>query len=208
MRDELVQYIVVGPHVLHEQVAADVALASVGRMLATGTDHGTWPEYLAGEAIAKRVKRCNRTTWEQIAGLEGAYVHGSAIAFDPMLGEDVPDLVHKAAASHFDRERSDEPAPRFGPGRWIIADQGLAMTTGKTAAQAAHALMIAVLDGATGPGPVDDVRFIDLPTEDFRNAKQRAVAVVEVHDAGRSEVEPGANTACFVVVEGQGLDSA
>ena len=208
MRDELVQYIVVGPQALHEQVVADVALASVGRMLATGVDQGTWPDFL-DEAIAKRVKRCNQTKWNQIAALPGAYVHGCAIAFDPLTWEDVPELVRKAAASHFDRERSAPPAEQIGgPGRWVIADAGLAMTTGKTAAQAAHALMLAILDGVAGsdpegmgPGVLDHVHFADLTTEGFLAATQRASVIVEVEDAGRSEVEPGTRTACFVVIE-------
>lgn len=208
MRDELVQYIVVGPQALHEQVVAGVALASVGRMLATGIDHGTWPDFLA-EAIAKRVKRCNRTKWDQIVALPGAYVYGCAIAFDPLHWEDVPELVRKAAASHFDRERSGPPAGQIGPGRWVIADAGLGMTTGKTAAQAAHALMLAVLDGVTGSDPaedlrpesLDDIRFADLTTAGFLAATQRASVVVEVEDAGRSEVEPGTTTACFVIIE-------
>ncbi|SDB82672.1 hypothetical protein GA0111570_10431 [Raineyella antarctica] len=200
MRDELVQYIVVGPHATHEEVVADVMYASVGRMLATGTDHGTWPDFL-DEAIAKRVKRCNRTKWGQVAALPGAYVHGCAIAFDPMLGDDVPDLVHKAAASHFDRERAGGPAAPLAPGRWVIADAGLGMTTGKTAAQAAHALMLAVLEDVAGPDPVGHVRFVDLASDDFRATIDGSSTVVEVEDAGRSEVEPGANTACFVVVD-------
>lgn len=200
MRDELVQYIVVGPHTSHEEVVADVAYASVGRMLATGSDHGTWPDFL-DEAIAKRVKRCNRTKWDQVAALPGAYVHGCAIAFDPMPGSDVPDLVHKAAASHFDRERAGGPAAPLGPGRWVVTDAGLGMTTGKTAAQAAHALMLAVLEGMAGPEPIEHVRFADLAPGDFGATIARASMVVEVQDAGRSEVEPGANTACFVVID-------
>lgn len=207
MRDELVQYIVVAPHALHEEVVADVALASVGRMLVTGVDNGTWPDYL-GEAIAKRVKRCNRTKWDRIAALPGAYVQGCAIAFDPMMGVDVPDLVRKAPASHFDRERSGPPASRLEAGRWVITDAGLQMTTGKTAAQAAHALMLAVLDGLAARDPLEalrpealDVRFADLATDDFRAAQHRALAMVEVEDAGRSEVEPGTTTACFVIVD-------
>lgn len=207
MRDELVQYLVVGPHASHEQVVADVALASVGRMLATGIDRGTWPDFL-DEAIAKRVKRCNRTKWDQIAALPGAYVHGCAIAFDPMRWEDVPELVRKAAASHFDRERTAPPAGQVGPGRWVIADAGLEMTTGKTAAQAAHALMLAVLDGVAGNDPevmgpeaLDDVRFADLTADGFHAAIEHASVVVEVEDAGRSEVDPGTTTACFVIIE-------
>lgn len=225
MRDELVQYLVVGPHASHEQVVTDVALASVGRMLATGIDQGTWPEFL-DEAIAKRVKRCNRTKWDLIAALPGAYVHGCAIAFDPLHWDDVPEPVRKAAASHFDRERSGTPAERVGPGRWIIADAGLGMTTGKTAAQAAHALMLAVLDEIDvedeispedeadleeidpddkvedlRPEAWEDVRFAELTSEAFRAAIERAAEVVEVEDAGRSEVEPGTTTACFVVIE-------
>ena len=86
----------------------------------------------------------------------------------------------------------------------IVLNASLEMSTGKAAAQAAHALLAWVLESKVATvsawaGAGFPVGIVELPAKEFRKGARKAAGPV-IQDAGRTEIEPGSTTA-YVVTE-------
>lgn len=180
----------------HEATVTAAALASVAALNTVISEN--WAPWLEG-AFTKTVRRAkNPTQFSRISGLPGAgpiqqVGDALAVGFAPTTVEEMDPALRKLQVAGTDCGHTGQ-WPRAGqnPLR-VVVNSGLGMTTGKTAAQVAHALMAHVLQQESGY----DVALENLLVEEedgeaFISLADRASVVIE--DAGRTEIEPGSMT--------------
>ncbi|WP_433326480.1 hypothetical protein [Spirillospora sp. CA-294931] len=150
--------------------------------------------------IRKVARRARGVRWPEVQALPGVTVEqdGAEVrAFVPGSVADVPPEISKLQVAGLDLADEEEPKPPPEPPYAVIAlNPGVAMTTGKAAAQSGHAAHLLLRQAGEpglaewiGSGPrVHLVR--DLPWH--RCVEHAAVAV---RDAGFTEVPPGTMTA-------------
>ncbi|MFL4474336.1 peptidyl-tRNA hydrolase [Paeniglutamicibacter sp. MACA_103] len=182
---------------------AVAALASVSALLANPR-HPYWRPWAQG-AFAKSVRRADAKMFAKVAGEFPGHVMAEigtarAMGFAPMQADSLPKRLAKLQVS----------GTTLPPGRpmeattvRIALNDSLGMSTGKAAAQAAHALFAWVLEGK--PEELDAWRAAGcllsierLDAKAFRKGARSAHGPV-IHDAGRTEITPGSATA-FVSV--------
>lgn len=212
---ELVQQIVLlvdrGQPAPEAEGIAAAALASVGAFAASPAAP-EWRIWAEG-SFAKVVRRADAGTFAKLRaahpdhalGVAGA---GQAIAFVPGPSAQVPRKIAKLQVSGTELPRAAEVpraprAPGVEPCLAVVLNDSLGMSTGKAAAQAAHALFAWLLDAEPArletwlrSGRPLDVRR--LPDADFRRSVDTVGAGPVIHDAGRTEIEPGSATACVM----------
>lgn len=179
-----------------------VALAAVAAYradLAAGTDLSDWDAWLSGP-FAKSVRRADRKTFDKVdAEFAGTHAHivvgtAEALAFRPVPANELPRTLSRlqVAGTTLPARPSEQDAVR--PYAVTVAlDASLGMSTGKAAAQAAHALLLWVLAHDPALPPVCTVLFEDTATIDALVAAHPDAVTIE--DAGRTEIEPGSRTA-------------
>lgn len=157
---------------------------------------GEWHDAVAAwesRRIRKVARRARGARWEALADLPGVLVdHDGALAraFVPGPVTEVPPLISKLQVGGTDLPRDDEPKPPpEEPYALVTLDPGVAMTTGKSAAQSGHAAQL--LLRARGAWPGLRVRVVEA--DDW--ARSVAEADVAVRDGGFTEVAPGTMTA-------------
>ena len=179
------QAIVINKEGTQNDVLHAVAFASVKCLVAYPQEHASW---LDGRFV-KSVRHTSKTG--PIAALADAEHHQgevSAYAFRPTLLEDMSRKVRSCQVQGIDHpnivEEVDSPVTLF-----VNDDAG--MSTGKMAAQAAHAFMIHYLK--TGEQIVDpfNIRYINA-------TEIESVDGWAVRDAGFTEIEPDTLTVCLV----------
>lgn len=148
----LVQPIAVVPG-SHEDTVRAVALASATLMARSfdAEDPFAWVTWV-GERFTKSVRRMRRPAEiRRVDELRATVEHetivsgtASATAFAPMAYPDFPPALSKLQVSGLDCERTgDDPRDPEAPA--VVLSESVEMSTGKTAAQAAHALGLWVL---------------------------------------------------------------
>ena len=202
----------------HADAVAAAALACV-RSFATRRDDAAWEAWIAGR-FTKTVRRANPKTFAKLA----AAAHGGvstvgrarAVAFEPVSYADMPRAVRSLQVSGTELP-PDPPAsvPEGAP--VIVLNADLGMSTGKAAAQAAHALLAWYLQAVdhAGAGNSTDYRFptapavpvaaavIELPSARFAALAAEPGSGPLIVDAGLTEIDPGTATA-FVRSAGLG----
>ncbi|GAA4655732.1 peptidyl-tRNA hydrolase [Arthrobacter cryoconiti] len=209
---ELVQPIIllvdrVDPADQDEGIAA-AALASVQAYL-HDPHNPNWQVWASG-AFAKSVRRADAKTFAKVLIAFPEHVlatvgHASAAALPPMPADALPKLLAKLQVSGTQLPAGEtQPVQSLS----IVLNDSLAMSTGKAAAQAAHALFAWLLDA--GQPAVDawaqagyPVSVLHASKRDFRRGSRRASGPV-IQDAGRTEIEPGSTTAFVVADFGSG----
>ena len=211
---ELVQPVVLLRSGSHEDAIRCVAEASL-RAYVAAPDLHEWQEWLSG-IFTKTVRRAKPAEYEKAKGA-GALVevcHGDAraLAFAPYPADALTGPIARLQVSGTE-------LPRLGWGDrlgnehvFVAINNDLDMSTGKAAAQAAHALWgiwLQLKEHDREHWVADDLVF-RLESVDGENlalgkmmgavlevfgAELGARAYVAVHDAGRTEVEPGSLTA-------------
>lgn len=198
-----VQAIAVTPGTHFETVGA-VAIAAAVAAGEQRSHAEAWQSWL-GASFTKSVRRVRRPA--DIAELSDdpmlAAVHacGSAraFAFVPMPYPQFPPRLRRLQVSGLDidraldlRLRAWESVPRADTPE-VLINQDLQMSTGKTAAQVAHALVARTLDLA----PSDLTRWIADPAVRLRVTDLDEIAVqhsITIRDNGLTEIEPGTAT--------------
>ncbi|GAA0364330.1 hypothetical protein NE235_16205 [Actinoallomurus spadix] len=157
---------------------------------------GEWHDAVAAwesRRIRKVARRARGARWEALAALPGVLVDhdgAPARAFVPGPVTEVPPEISKLQVGGTDLPRDDEPKPPpEAPYALVTLDPGVAMTTGKSAAQSGHAAQL--LLRAKGEWPGLRVRVVEA--DDW--ARSVAEADVAVRDGGFTEVAPGTMTA-------------
>ena len=185
-----------------EGIAA-AALASVNALLANPR-HPYWRPWAQG-AFAKSVRRADAKMFAKVAGEFPEHVlakvgSAQAMGFAPMQADSLPKRLAKLQVSGTTLPPGE---PMESTTVRIALHDSLGMSTGKAAAQAAHALFAWVLEG--NPAELDAWRASGCPlsiqrldSAAFRKNARTASGPV-IHDAGRTEITPGSATA-FVSV--------
>ncbi|MDY7541777.1 peptidyl-tRNA hydrolase [Cryobacterium sp. 5B3] len=201
----LVQTIVIKPSTHFDTIAA-AALASGAALAHADLDCEPWASWLSGSFTksVRRVKRPVELERIRALGLPRAEVTvGDAvgIAFAPARYEDSPREISRLQVSGLDIAHNDVVRFRmpgaFTPHIEINAD--VSMTTGKTAAQVAHALCAGLLAQslntrsawASNPGlDISEVSFA-APVEQREHVGRQEILI---RDNGLTEIAPGTAT--------------
>lgn len=194
---DLVQPILVPRTGVHEETVRAVALASV---LAHDADpaHPAWERWLQ-EAPAKSVRKVKAPghldqveEWARAADVPHARREG-ILALVPMAYEQMPPRVRGAQVQGVNFPRRSPAADDGGAPASLEVLTRADLSTGKAAAQAAHALWAwRRRDPTWTPRHGVEVAFVS-PAEIAVAAAAADVAVV--HDGGFTEVSPGTLTA-------------
>lgn len=177
-RNTLVQPIMLPPDAKNYPLSAVVtaaATASARALEASDRDVSPWPDWLDGPftksvRVAKSRADFTQALSECVFTVEAGGV--AAAAFAPLAYADMPKWMARARVEGLHCE--DDLADRPGDGEWavgVIAE----MSAGKTAAQVAHALCIALLG--------NDM----IPSFSLYRAPVGAQGEVEITDSGLTE---------------------
>ena len=182
---------------------AAVALASVtafAHAIAATDDLDSWTEWLSG-LFAKSVRRADRKTFDKVwdefseSGATRIKVgHAEAIAFAPVRANELPRTLSRLQVSGTELPRADGAAP-VANAVTITVNSDLGMSTGKAAAQAAHALFAFRLDRRTHADADPAVRIVYATAAEIRAELSARPNAIIIEDAGRTEIEPGSLTA-------------
>ena len=212
---ELVQPIVMLRFGSHEDAVRCVAEASL-RAYVSAPDLPEWEQWLAG-SFTKTVRRARPAEYEKAraAGPLAEVRRGeaAALAFAPAPTDKLPRPIARLQVSGTELPRLGWPEDEGAACRTRIAlNADLGMSTGKTAAQAAHAmwavwLQLGELDRAAWLDEGLAARFEGVAGDnlalgkvtgavlDAFGAELGVKAYAAIHDNGRTEVDPGSLTA-------------
>lgn len=199
----LVQPIVLRRSGTHENATRAAALASVTAWY-KHADDPAWDAWLA-QRFTKTVRRARNdnqfATAVSSAPCAAQIINdASAAAFVPVTYLDMPRHISKLQVSNLELPRTAWEAPDRDSGPVLVVNEALPMSTGKTAAQAAHALFAWLLTLTT----TEQARWFQTGrnfsvtgagSDQF--AQARSEATVAIRDAGFTEIEAGS---CTVVV--------
>ncbi|MHA7270235.1 peptidyl-tRNA hydrolase [Arthrobacter sp. HLT1-20] len=166
-------------------------------------DWQTW----ADGAFAKSVRRADAKMFAKVLAAFPEHVlatvgEASAAGLPPMPAAELPKLLAKLQVSGTQLPKGT-PLPEQA--LTIVLNASLEMSTGKAAAQAAHALFAWVLQSK--PASVEawaasgfPVGVDNVPEKEFRKGARKSAGPV-IQDAGRTEIEPGSTTAFVKVAQ-------
>lgn len=179
----------------HEDTVVAAMLASVGAWradLASETPDPAWDAWFAG-AFTKVVRRAKPAVFRKLTGGHlTMFGTAGALAFTPMPAGTLPKELSRLQVSGTELHRSCSPFNGSGVVT-VIVNKSLGLTTGKTCAQAAHALLGFAL---THPDvDVTGVSFAEVPEDRFVKIAAIHSDATVIVDAGRTETEPGTATA-------------
>lgn len=191
--------------------AAIASVSAYSNALEHGADKDKWDTWLSGR-FTKSVRRADVKTFAKLAadnelGVTGAAYIGSAkaLAYAPTTYEDLPKKLSRLQVSGTelpDKKPTPQTHQRSGD-PVIVLNSALGMSTGKAAAQAAHALFAWHLNRSN---PDQDIASLHLLSAglvnasegDFEHLKALAAGPLIV-DSGLTEIAP--NTATAFVIE-------
>lgn len=197
---DLVQPILVPRTGTHEEIILGAAHASLRVYLADdrgGEAGDRWQTWLT-EAPAKTVRRVKAPSHldqiRQWAAHEGVPIgeHLGVLALPPASYEEMPKRVRGAQVNGVDYDPLPTPVPPANGSRLRIATLAR-LTTGKAAAQVAHAAWRWYLAHADGDLEASFALSLVSPSELHALSKQPGA--LAVRDAGFTEVAPGTVTA-------------
>ena len=178
---------------------AAAALASVQAYL-HDPQNPDWRIWAAGH-FAKSVRRADAKMFAKVLTAFPDHVlatvgEASAVGLPPMPAAALPKLLSKLQVSGTQLPPGAQLPPQP---LTIVLNGSLAMSTGKAAAQAAHALFAWVLESkpAAVQGWLDagcPVGVQELAAREFKKGARKCKGPV-IQDAGRTEIEPGSTTA-------------
>ncbi|WP_413454973.1 peptidyl-tRNA hydrolase [Glutamicibacter sp. FR1] len=159
-----------------------------------------WQQW-ASQAFAKSVRRANPKMFAKVLEMFPEQMvsevgKAQAVGLPPLPAADLPKLIAKLQVSGTQLPKADEV---LNAEINIVLNKSLDMSTGKAAAQAAHALFAWLTEA-----PAESVEawlqshapvgIRHLPRKDFEQLSRQAAGPV-IQDAGRTEIEPGSVTA-------------
>lgn len=193
---DLVQPIIVRTDVPRPQIIASAAAMSVTALRAVPSP--AWDEWLDGsftKSVRKAPKPHHVSEWADELGWAD---DGVAAAGPPALYDDYPSKVRKARVEGWDDQvlRSAWP-PRPSARVEIVLNSSLDLTTGKAAAQAAHALMALLIgmDRVNYPITARDLRVSEASETNILSGQSVGLWQSVIRDAGRTEIPAGSLTA-------------
>lgn len=173
--------------------------------------NGAWAHWLSGR-FTKSVRRADRKSFTKLAADKlnppaslVSVGQAQAMAYTPTSYEEMPKAILRLQVSATDLPDTPatEPHPQRSGDPIIVLNGDLGMSTGKAAAQAAHALFAWHLNmGETEPDASSSrlatASLIIATADEFADLRGCAAGPVIV-DAGLTEIDP--NTATAFVIE-------
>lgn len=183
----------------HEDVIRAAALASVIAWVNSYEDPA-WNSWLKGR-FTKSVRRGTAGQIEaavEFAASDVMVGEARALGFVPASYDDMLPPISKMQVSGTEYPRSEEPWTVDFEGPAIYINSDIEMSTGKTAAQAAHGLFAWALrlsdeEREHWVGQGLPVTFFEVPAKEIIDLAELAGAVPIV-DAGFTEIDPGSMT--------------
>ena len=159
-----------------------------------------WQQW-ASQAFAKSVRRANPKMFAKVLEMFPEQMvsevgKAQAVGLPPLPAADLPKLIAKLQVSGTQLPKADEV---LNAEINIVLNKSLEMSTGKAAAQAAHALFAWLTEAPAKSVEAwlqshAPVGIRHLPRKDFEQLSRQAAGPV-IQDAGRTEIEPGSVTA-------------
>ena len=164
------------------------------------------------DSQAKTTRRAKPSVFERLSAeavSESWVGSAAAAAFSPVPPADVPSAVSRLQVSGTEMPRTAATGPAGACGAIIVLNGSLGMSTGKSCAQAAHALLEWVRNGARREfgkpvisGRIKQwakdgygVRIHEADAEDFIRLQGGRTPHSLIHDHGHTEIAPGTATA-------------
>jgi peptidyl-tRNA hydrolase len=169
-----------------------------------GTPHGdrpeVWRQWLSGP-FTKTVRRANPKQWAKLPAPTGEAACGTAraVAYRPASYDSLDKAISRLQVSGTDLSPAAVESPlRQSP--VLLINASLGMTTGKAAAQAAHALMAYWLklerdNDRAWAAAGSPFSIIEVDAGRFAAAADSAVKGTLIRDNGLTEIAPGSATA-------------
>lgn len=191
----------------HADAVRAAAAAAVEALAASSGDDPAvqelWKDWLSGP-FTKTVRRANAKQWAKLPPADGQASFGPAhaAAFRPVSYENMDRIIARLQVSGTDLELADTSAPdEESP--VLVMNSSLGMTTGKAAAQAAHALMAYYLGlGEDGKSAWEaggrPFQLVEVDAGRFAALSPLAVQGTAIRDNGLTEVAPGSATALVI----------
>ncbi|MDF2498280.1 peptidyl-tRNA hydrolase [Arthrobacter koreensis] len=190
----------------HTDAVAAAAVACVLAFARRESDE-QWADWMAGR-FTKTVRRAGPKPFAKLTAdaPSGTVVVGkaAAAAFEPQRYEDMPRALRSLQVSGTQLPAGAPVAARPGS-PLIVLNQELKMSTGKAAAQAAHALLAWYLElgpeeaAAFAANP--DAAATEVPAARFGELRLGRGAGPLIVDAGLTEIDPGSATAFVTAAE-------
>lgn len=153
-----------------------------------------WQTWFESSDYAKTVRRANRSTFDKLAGDPSGHPvtvgDAAAIAFTPVDSAAMPKPLAVLQVSGTILPETPSTAPAADHAPTIVLNASLGMSTGKAAAQAAHALVDHSLETTRSPR---DCAIIWRDEPEFEKGIEGGLSVIR--DAGRTEIAAGSVTA-------------
>lgn len=192
--------------VLEAAATAALAVCLDGRSAADGPWHEAVAAWVAGR-IRKVARRARGSHWAAVADVDGVTVRvgdAEVRALVPGPVADVPKVVSRLQIAGSDLPADEPEPPDSGPVLWL--NPGIAMTTGKAAAQVGHGTMLlasALSEAELARWQQRNLRCAVrdataeqwarlLPADPAQAWRDRGV--LAVRDAGFTEIAPGTVT--------------
>lgn len=173
---------------------------------------GQWHELLTrwmNGRIRKVTRRARGSEWDKVKQLDGFYYASAGVEIfiiPPHLNHEPPELVKKLQVSGLDLEKQEPVHMDINRHTLFISfNPSVSMTTGKSTAQVGHAVQLAILKNTVEV--LEGWREEGFPVffigwESFHSLVNQVQfePVIEVHDAGFTEVEANSLTVKAVLV--------
>jgi len=187
----------------HQEAISAVALAALEAYRSSSEDNAIWDKWLNEGDGGKTVRRANDKDFAKAASRTDVLAstkvgEAKALAFTPVPYTEMDSAIRRlqVGGTEFERrERFHDPDALT-----IVLNADLGMSTGKSAAQAAHALL-AWWDLAS-PRDRDDwvegghrVNVVEVASSIFQRLSLSLTPDAIIHDAGHTEIESGSMTA-------------
>lgn len=190
----------------HQEAIAAVALAALEAYRTASPEAEIWDAWMNDGDGGKTVRRANEKDFVKVGGREGVLARtvvgdAKAVAFAPVAYTEMDSVIRRLQVGNTEFERKESPSLPDAP--TIVLSRALGMSTGKSAAQAAHALLAwwDLLSGTDRDEWIDSaqqVNVIEVDAEEFKRLSLILDPDALIHDAGHTEIESGSATA-FVV---------
>lgn len=194
----------------HQEAIAAVAVAALEGYRASSADHEIWDRWMNEGDCGKTVRRANEKDFAKVSQRPDVIAtsevgDAKVLAFVPVAYTEMDSVIRRLQVGNTDFEREEMTEIADAP--TIVLNLDLGMSTGKSAAQAAHALL-AWWDLASQESRDEwvekgnKVNIAEVPGPQFTRMSSLVVPYAVIHDAGHTEIESGSATA-FVTQNGR-----
>jgi peptidyl-tRNA hydrolase len=194
----------------HQEAIAAVAVAALEGYRASSAEQEIWDRWMNEGDGGKTVRRANDKDFAKVSQRTDVIAtsevgEAKVLAFLPVAYTEMDSVIRRLQVGNTDFERKEMPEVAGAP--TIVLNLDLGMSTGKSAAQAAHALLAwwDLSSRQTRDEWVENghnINVVEVSGELFRSESSLVDPFAVIHDAGHTEIESGSATA-FVVQNGR-----